>query len=262
MSRPGITGHTPPFADLQPAHTTIPLGPGSKPQPSSDILTLIADFPYNWSSESAEAKALHEAVEAKKADSNARHLWSPSVRDFNAVISGGQACVGVTGFFSIMQNRARSSIRILNLVGHGDRSNIGLAGRVVTDRTENVAQGEIRGDTFFTSTIVSGDLTPNSQWGDFIVDNTLWDRFVEGGEIILMMCNTGTNIGLVKEMADAFRVKVNAFSKSIFYCPTFDSKPPPKMVDRKRVGHGSCDPVEDSLTKLSTDRSAKPKPRP
>ena len=223
-------------------------------------MILIGKFPPPpaWGVPGVEARVLFEIGETSSAGVTVGRakvpFWSPSITDFKAV-SGGSTVVGTfVEFLQQIEMKPVGSIEWVSFISHGNKGHIAFSGTIDTQQE----------DVTFNDTLVSGNLinTPLAQRVE-----RLRDRFTKNCWLDFYLCNTGANVGLLKEIADAFQLQTRGFSHAINYCPQVEKLQPspnaaPRFVirDRKRVSaSSSCSAVKPSIFLLVPDRVATPK---
>ena len=234
-----------------------PGGGPSKPASSVVTLTIAADFPYPWGKPIPTQLELRHMFHSGLGDADPKfEFWEPSTEDFKAVSGATIVTADFDAFLSQIEKQAPASISRVNLISHGDQGRVGFGGTVDVQKK----------GVFFSSTLGLGELIATPL--EARVKKTT-NRFAAGGDIVFYMCNAGLDIGLLKEIADAFGVPVRGFRVSISYCPDVLETVPPKgaptykLIDRKKVGTSGCSGtlVADILT-LTPTVAARPKPPP
>jgi hypothetical protein len=216
--------------------------------PPSVTLTIAANFPYPFGTATSQLELRHMFNSGLgEADPNFE-FWEPSVVDFQAV-SGATLVVGTFNeFLGKIQSQPPGSIVRINLISHGGSGKIAFGGTI-----------DVAKSTVWLNDVLSiGDLiaTPLSA-----TVKTLQNRFAANAQIVFFMCRAGADVGMLKEIADAFGVTVKGFHNSFFYCPTVMKNPNGTFTlqDRKRVGTGGCDgQMESNILTWIPDVSASP----
>jgi len=140
-------------------------------------------------------------------------FWEPSTVDFKEVSGATTVTADFDAFLKEIEKQSTGSISRVNLISHGDKGKIGFGGTVDIKRK----------DVFFSSTLEIGDLIATPLAARV---NKTHDRFATGGDIVFFMCKAGIDVGLLKEIADAFGVPVRGFRDEISYCPEVRRKFP------------------------------------
>jgi len=78
----------------------------------------------------------------------------------------------------------------------------------------------------------------------------LQDRFTSNAQIVLFLCNSGSDPELLQAVADAFHVIVRGFSQQVWVCPEWDKVPGLPRINRglpasainARTSKGVCTP--------------------
>ncbi|NVB39319.1 hypothetical protein G6O69_15860 [Pseudenhygromyxa sp. WMMC2535] len=151
-----------------------------------------------------------------------------------------------------MLAKSPGSIAELNIVGHGNKNYLGLAGKITP-----TAHGV---DVDFTSWMDIGDFeTERIRRIDLEAAKTqtvpedpesMANRFAPGAAINIYACHAGGGFAFGESLAKALCVTVRAFSRTIGYCPDIaDNRS--RITDRSWVAIGdSCEGRTRGFTSL------------
>lgn len=213
-------------------------------------LTIAGNYPYPWGTVvPSQLELRHMFHSGLDRQDSKFEFWEPSVVDFQSV-SGAKVIVGsVDEFLTLIERQPPFSIVKINVFSHGGRGKISFRGRIDINK----------GDVFLNEVLELGDLiaTPLEQRV-----KRLRDRFFAGAEMVFFMCRAGSDVGMLKEISDAFGVTVKGFREFISYCPLVEESAPPspttyKLIDRNRIGTDGCDgQIESDPFKLMPNMTA------
>lgn len=132
--------------------------------------------------------------------------WFPATIDFRATAEnsgGGTGQPSFTGLLDHIAARAAGSIEELGLIGHANRENFGLSGRITAE------------DVFFTE---AGLINTETLAREQARIAGLRDRFAPGATITLYGCHAGVGGELLEAISKAFQVCVRGFSDEVITC--------------------------------------------
>jgi len=217
-------------------------------------ITIVANFPNAFAAPDTQ-------VERDRANSG-QGQWAPAQRDFMAVASvdtpkPGKAIFEVHSFMEMLSAilfvdpskpdkstfRPLQSIKRVNIISHGNPGLIAMSGTVQQDGQVFLKIRAPGGDDLsgpLDVAAVQAASNPNLLLGNGKpLAQSLRDRFDAEAEIYLLACKTGMagSVPLMQDMKGLFKVKIQAFSKEIAYCPLLDSH---VILDRAFTAVGDC----------------------
>lgn len=215
-------------------------------------ITIIAKFPDIYATPDTQ----EERDQAKAGK------WAPTNRDFMAVAKvdtpePGKAIFEVNDVMAMFGTilfvdpkkpdssafRPAQSLKRVNIISHGNPGIIAMSGTV--DKQGGVML-KVRGpdDGDLTGPLDIASVQAASQPNILLANGkplaqSLRDRFDPEGEIYLLACHTGmgTAILLMKGMEALFKVKIQAFSDEIAYCPLLNDT---QIIDRAFTAVKEC----------------------
>lgn len=211
-------------------------------------LNLVGDFPNPWSNPVEESKA----IEAWK--------WAPGTDTWRAVCGAESTTVGrLSQFLGIIEKQKRGSINRINLLSHGNPGLIAFSGSIAKatgDVSLDVTKGldlRIR-DAESTPT---GNGRLQESLGGIAV--RLRDRFDKNAQIVLYLCNSGTDMELLQAIANAFGVVASGFSSAIYFCPEWPKiLGVPPRINRSFTSLDKCKTKQAGFLHLSPTISRPP----
>ncbi|HEX2958722.1 MAG TPA: hypothetical protein VHO70_17945 [Chitinispirillaceae bacterium] len=191
--------------------------------PSKKELVAVAEFPYPWSNNAEEVKALDDGK------------WNPSDRDFLAVAhkdakSKDVYTVTTLGeFLGVIDSAKDGTLERLVLITHSKKDLIALSGTMQLN--------SIKGNVGLNQSNSSDML--NSGGIDQSVVNWLNDDQTEGrpqrdhartkfsvnAEIVLISCHSGSFVSLppfLMDLSAALNVRIKGFNEEISYFPRYN----------------------------------------
>ncbi|MGW2292040.1 hypothetical protein [Streptomyces phaeochromogenes] len=216
---------------------SIILAKGTKPtKASGHELSVVANFPYPWTTLTAELDAL---------DSGSGR-WFPSAKDWLAIAGKNPAgrmpfTIDTFGELlgAILESAQRGKIRRLNFFSHANPGEIAMKGAFNTI-TGDVTWQQDADDPIHSEGI---DVSVVSEMKSRLSADTglakrLKDAWTPEAELWLYACHAGTGTALPKELANLFGVTVRAFDGEIRFFPDYQ-RSPDKMKSRDCVGVGN-----------------------
>lgn len=215
-------------------------------------LTIITHFPEAFGAGDAQA----ERDKAKLGK------WAPATRDFMAVAqvdtpNPSKAIFEVSSFLQLISAilfvdplkpdssafRPLQSIRRVNLLTHGNPGLIAMSGSIDTDgnvmlSVKGSGAQDLSGPIDVASVQIAVGpnlLLPNGK----PLAQSLRDRFAADAELYLIACHSamGLSLPLLKDMKGLFKIKIQAFTKEIAYCPSLDAT---HIIDRSFTAIENC----------------------
>jgi hypothetical protein len=215
-------------------------------------ITIVAKFPNAYATPDTQ----EERDQAKAGK------WAPARRDFMAVAAvdtpePGKAIFEVDDVMAMFGAilfvdpkapdksafRPAQSLKRVNIISHGNPGIIAMSGTV--DKQGGVmlsVRGPNDGDLTGPLDIASVQAASNP---NILLANgkplalSLRDRFAPDAEIYLLACHTGMGMAvlLMKDMKDLFKVKIQAFSEEIAFCPSLNNT---VILDRTLTAIKDC----------------------
>jgi hypothetical protein len=222
------------------------LPPGARPEKrdapekktAKVILNIAGDFSPPWKNADEEKQVVEGKVPQKK--------WHPGTPDFEALARNTKGLFAtphdLKGFLGLIQAQKPKSIERINIFSHANPGLLAFRGVIKADS----------GDVYFRQhkdvDFLDEAILQKREW-DPEIDKTepfghiaaaLRDRFSDGAEITLFVCNSSKGVGapLLQELANTFGVVVKGLDKEIFTLVDWDKKPK-SPIDR---GYMSLNP--------------------
>jgi hypothetical protein len=173
-----------------------------------ELNVIGSGFPYPWD----------PWEERKHYD---KGTWSPSSETF-ARAYGPNAFVhdanSFHAFLGLIETYTEGSIKRINVASHGNRGLIAFEGTINTGTvtlTEKTGIDLAKMNT--QPRMLERGTTEKESLG--AIAHRLRNRFTTGAEIFFYLCNSGVDMELLQEIANAFQVTVKGFREQIWFCP-------------------------------------------
>lgn len=220
---------------------------GSKPK--TVVLNLVGAFKNPWKNNPVEESKLIEAFK-----------WHPSSDSWEAVFNGNTKTVeSLSQFLGAIKEQRPRTIERINIFSHGNPGLIAFTG-TTEPKTAKVFLDE---KTALDLRIANTDPIPlgngREQESMGAIARKLQDRFTADAQIVLFLCNSGSDPELLQVVADTFHVVVRGFGQQVWVCPEWDKVPGPPKIDRGFTSSDRCKSKKRGFAHLEPDRSAKPK---
>lgn len=218
-------------------------------KPKTVVLNLVGDFENPWKNNPTE--------ESKRIES---FKWHPATDSFEAVIGGASTKIsGLSNFLGAIKQQKPHTIQRINIFSHGNFGLISFAGRIEKETGDVFLNVSTALDLKITNTepIPLGNGREQDSMGT--VARQLQDRFQEDAQIVLFLCNSGSDPELLQAIANTFHVTVKGFSHQVWVCAEWDKVPGPPKIDRGFTSSNKCKTKQRGFAHLIPDRSAVPK---
>jgi len=249
-------------------------------------IALIADYPNPWRNRTEEYAAVAESRWAPSSDTfrtiascpneilrkQAGKMTLPDLIEVRKVATLREMTEAICRLPDGAE-RAKGSVKRVNLFAHGKPGLIGLAGQIVPSaKTADVIlepKNEPRRPDIFYSHV---DFGANSKIDELAIQWLNWcgkghalrerirNVFCQGAELWLLVCNgsggmsgigPGIATNLSKMIATTFQVMVRSYENSVWYWPTYalDPKAGCQIGSINRTSDGVGKPVEERVCK-------------
>jgi len=219
-------------------------------KPKTVVLNVAGTFENPWKNKPAEESKLIEAFK-----------WHPATDSWTSVFGGTTTAVGsLSQFLGAIKEQRPNTVERINLFSHGNPGLIAFTGTIEPKSADVFLEVKTALDLRIANTepIPLGDGREQESMGT--IARKLQDRFTSNAQIVLFLCNSGSDPELLQAVADAFHVIVRGFSQQVWVCPEWDKVPGLPRINRGFTSIGDkCKDKQRGFAHLNPDRSAKPK---
>jgi hypothetical protein len=222
------------------------------------VLNILGSFENPWKNDPMEESKI---ISEKS--------WHPGTDTWEAVMGRANFITvkGLGQFLGAVKQQRPRTIERINLFSHGKFGLLAFSGKIVP---KNVLLDQKNALDLEIANLRPTETSEETTESMGTVARCLQDRFTrakwEGkdAEIVLYLCNSGSDPELLQVIANTFHVVARGFSHEIWCCVEWNLGPGPRRIDRGFTSDGltsdsdKCKNKRRGFAQLKPDRIAKP----